>query len=390
MGTRRSIFFPIFAMFFARNAKTGNFYNLYLKIMQKGIAISKNIVRWLLGALFVASAIMKLLSIDTFQIYVFSFNILSFAFTEIAARLLIFTELVLGLMLILKLHYRPVWWLSTLLTAGFTLFLCYVVLFRHDANCHCFGDIIEVDPLTSIFKNLFLIVLFIFIYNSGNKHLSFYKKEVGSEEAPKQKLTLGLVDSDFRPLYRKWCYAVLAVGGFVVSFVLFPPNAIYSQIFTKNDLVNVPLFDKSYADSSFYMNFSDRKYDEKADTVTFNVDTARLNVDSGRYIIAVVSAGCKYCRQSCELMSSIMQHSGLPAEQFKLLIWSANNEQCARFLRVTNTYSFETHRISPFLACDMVYGSFPTFIKIENGHVIGAFDYRGISENQIVKFLSEK
>lgn len=344
----------------------------------------------LLGALFVASAIMKLLSIDTFQIYVFSFNILSFALTEIAARLLIFAELVLGLMLILKLHYRLVWWLSTLLTAGFTLFLCYVVIFRQDANCHCFGDIIEVEPLTSIFKNIALIALFIFTYNVGNKHLSFYKKEVGTEEEPKQKLTLGLVDSDFRPLYRKWCYAILAVGSFVVSFVLFPPNAIYSKIFNNNDLVNVPIFDKAYADSSFYMNFSDRKYDEKADTVTFNVDTARLDVDSGRYIIAVVSAGCKYCRQGCELMSSIMQHRNLPKEQFKILVWSANNEQCARFLRVTKTYPFETHRISPFLACDMVYGAFPTFIKIENGRVAGAFDYRGISENQIAKFLCER
>ena len=355
--------------------------------MKKALVISKNVVSCLLGVLFIASAIMKLLSIDTFQMYILSFHIINFTLTEIAARLLIGVELFLGLMLLLKLHHRWAWWGGTLLTSGFTLFLIYVVLFRNDTNCHCFGDIIEIDPLHSIYKNLVILALFAFTYRIGNHRFIFKKIE---DENQKKHLRLRITEEPHCALYYKWMYAILLLGSFVVSFVLFPPNAIYSKIFSRNEKVSTVVFDKAYADSSFYLKFTDIQYDAKKDTITFQVDTARLDMDKGNYIVAVVSSGCKYCRQSCELMSGIVAHNHLNPAQFKILIWSMNNEMCARFMRMTQTSEFEYHRIHPALACDMVYGAFPTFLEVKDGQIVGSFDSRGISENSIKEFLEGK
>lgn len=357
--------------------------------MSKGLVITKNIVRMLLGLLFIASAIMKLLSIDTFQTYVLSFDIIGFTLTEIAARLLIAAELVVGALLLLKIHYRLGWWAAALMTAGFTLFLGYVLLFRQDSNCHCFGDIIEVQPLHSVFKNVGILLLLAFSYRVGDKHLAFFKKEVGTEEEPRQKLTFGLTDAPFRRPYLRWSRIVIGVGAFVAAFVLFPPNAIYSKLFSKDNLVSTPVFDKAYADSSFYLRLNDIRYDAQNDTVTFTVDTTRLDIDQGNYLVAVVSAGCKYCKQSFELLNEIVGHHKVPTDRVKVLIWSGDYEQCARFMRITKCYQFEYHRIHPLLAIDMVYGSFPTFIKISNGKIVGSFNYRGISEGQVVDFLKK-
>ena len=143
--------------------------------MSKGVLLSKNIVRILLGMVFVPSSVLKLMSLDSFELYIFSFNLMDFALTGIAARLLIAAEMILGVALICKFEYKWSWWLGMLMTLGFTFFLVYVVIFRNDANCHCFGDLIEIDPLHSIYKNIAMMALFIFCKNAGNQRLILEK-----------------------------------------------------------------------------------------------------------------------------------------------------------------------------------------------------------------------
>ena len=91
--------------------------------MRKSILISQNSIRILLGIFFIVSAVMKVLSLDTFVMYVYSFQLFPFVLTEIACRLLIGFEMLLGVMLILKLRYKLVWWTSMGLMVAFTLFL---------------------------------------------------------------------------------------------------------------------------------------------------------------------------------------------------------------------------------------------------------------------------
>ena len=347
----------------------------------KVLDISRTIIRILLGAMFIVSAILKLITIDTFEAYVYSFHILSFTLAEIAARCLIALEFVTGCFLVAKAQYRWAWWVATLMTVGFTLFLVYVVLFRNDANCHCFGELIPVEPLHSIFKNIAILALLVFVYKQSESRLflSFHK----NEETGKK---LNIWEKDYSRKFKIWLLGISGGISLVVLFILFPPNAVYSWIYSDNDRVATNLFDKAYADSSFYLKLSEVEYRADQDTVVFQNDTARLDMDSGNYVVAVVSSMCKYCRQSCDLVNNIFERNELDSKKLKILVWGGD-ESIAHFMKETKTWKYEFHQISPYLAIDLVYGSFPTFIFITDGKVVDAFDYRGVSEKKIVEFI---
>ena len=125
--------------------------------------IVKNILRIGIGSVFIIAAILKLISIDEFEIYIYSFNIFNFFFITILSRLLIVGEFVLGVFMFFKIQYQFTW--KTILTIQilFTLFLVYVVTFRDDSNCHCFGDLVELSPTQSILKNILIIGALFFL-----------------------------------------------------------------------------------------------------------------------------------------------------------------------------------------------------------------------------------
>ena len=347
----------------------------------KALDISRTVVRILLGAMFILSAVLKLISIDTFEAYVYSFHIMSFTLAEVAARCLIALEFVTGCFLVAKAQYRWAWWIATLMTAGFTLFLVYVVLFRNDANCHCFGDLIPVEPLHSIFKNIAILALLVFAYKQSESRpfFSFCK----NEETGKR---LNFWEKDYSKKFKIWLLGISGGLALVVLFILFPPNAIYSWVYSDNDLVDTRIFDRAYADSSFYLHLTEVEFHEADDTVVFQNDTARLDMDRGNYMVAVVSSGCKYCRQSCDLVNNIFERNNLDSNKLKCLIWGTD-PSISHFMKGTKTWPYEFHQISPYLAIDLVHGSFPTFIFITDGKVVDAFDYRGVNEGKIVEFV---
>lgn len=347
----------------------------------KILNISRVVVRILLGALFIVSAILKLFTIDTFEIYVYSFHVLSFTLTAVAARCLIALEFVTGCFLVAKTQYRWVWWVATLMTAGFTLFLVYVVLFRNDANCHCFGELIPVEPLHSIFKNIAILALLVFTYKQPAKRLCISLRKNGETGR-----RIFIAEKEHSKRFKLWLLGLSGGIAFVVLFVLFPPNAVYGMIYSDNDKVDTSVFDKAYADSSFYLKLSDVEYRADHDTVVFRDDTVRLNMDHGNYVVAIISSGCKYCRQSCDLLNNIFERNDLDSNKLKFLVWGTD-PSISHFMNETKTWRYEFHQISPFLAIDIAYGSFPTFIFITDGKVVDAFDYRGVNEKKIVEFL---
>ena len=69
----------------------------------------KDILRIGIGGMFVIAAILKLMSIDEFEIYIYSFNVLNFLLTSFVSRIIIAGEFILGLFLILKINYKFTW-----------------------------------------------------------------------------------------------------------------------------------------------------------------------------------------------------------------------------------------------------------------------------------------
>ena len=294
------------------------------------------VLRLLIGGMFITTAIMKLLSIDNFEAYIYSFNIFSFLLSTVVARLIIMAEMLLGICLMSKMLYKYAWWLTMLMLAGFTVFLIYVAIFRNDTNCHCFGDIIEVDPAHSIIKNVVTMVLMLFI-----------RKE-----------------EDYQFKGKKWALVAAVAVSFIVPFCVFPMDAVYNKFVSPVDEVNNTTFEKILADSTM----------------------ADFDIHDGNYVVAVYASGCKYCKMSAKRMSLMMEQKQLDSSRFQILIWG-DSLHIQQFREETNCEKYPWYVISPYDAIDVVYGEFPTFILTRDGEVVQGVDYRGLDEKLLMEHL---
>lgn len=320
----------------------------------------KLIVRILLGGLFIFTAILKLISINNFEIYIYSFNFFSLAFSALVARAVIAAEFILGCLLIAKIFYKQAWWLTMAMLLGFTLLLIYTAIFRDDSNCHCFGELIELDPFVSIFKNLITAALMLLVMKENDYGFRGWK------------IVLGLI---------------LACG-IIVPFCVIPPDYVYTKIF-KDDTptLNEPLFEKSLQDSALMLTLQDVRRLPETDSVVFSKETLPFNISDGKYIIAVLSANCPHCKLSMEKTNIIFKNNEIVPSHLKILMWG-NESSVSKFLRETGSDQFETRLIHPILAIDLVEGAFPTFLLIDHGNITAVFNSRELTERKIIEFLS--
>ena len=305
-----------------------------LKLKTKEII--KLIFRILIGGLFILTATLKLFSLDQFELYVYSFGIFNYVMVTVLVRLLITFEFLMGIFLIAKIYYKPVWWLTMLSLVGFTFFLIWVAIFRNDANCHCFGDFVELDPIRSIIKNVITMLLLLFIFKEKDYHFKF----------------------------KKWLTRIAFAVAIILPFFVFPMDALYNQFVDPHGPVNSKSFRELKADTTF----------------------AEMNLDSGNYVIGIFFAQCKYCKLSIEKLNSIAERHGLDKSHILIFI-SGNEKSIDNFKKETKATDYSYHVINPFKALNITYGKFPMFILIENGVIKNTMDLRGINEKELVNFL---
>lgn len=296
-------------------------------------------IRLLLGVFFISTAVLKLLSIDNFEVYIYSFGLFSYTWTTFLSRLLIFIELIIGISLILKIYFKQIWWLTMLMMVGFTLFLVYAAIFRNDSNCHCFGSLIELDPMQSIVKNIITLAL-LFLIKNEKSH-------------------------DYKPVVKKWLVAGIFVVSVAIPFVAVPMDVIYNKIYSEKENVNTVAFYKSLSDSTY---FDGNKL---------------MDVSEGRYLINYALAGCKYCRIGAEKLTLMVDRHGISHEKVKFII-GGSDEAISRFIESTNTSDYEHWKIPAPQFMSITFGKFPLYVFIEDGKVVKAGDFRMIDDDLIM------
>lgn len=303
----------------------------------KTTTIARFIVRVLIGLLFIVSATLKLFSLDTFELYIYSFNIFGYGFSAFVARLVIATELFTGALLILKLKYRWAWWLAILMLSGFSLLLIYVIAFRNDSNCHCMGDIVELKPAASLIKNIITIALLLFIKN----------------------------ENDYEIKWKHLIVGIIAVLSLVIPLALFPMDNLYNLIFTK---------EKTFDEASFNA-FSQ-------DSVVVNT----IDLDSGNHIIGILSAGCEFCKISGIKISEMVDNNNLNKEKIVFFIWGEENA-INQFKEESKTTDFKYIPIDPILAVRMAHGAFPLYLYVSDGEVVKVAGLRQLYEKDVIHHL---
>ncbi|HQQ20990.1 MAG TPA: hypothetical protein PK471_03695 [Bacteroidales bacterium] len=303
----------------------------------KVINVIKIILRWLMGITFIVSAILKLISVDHFDLYIYSFGIFNFTWVSFLSRVLIAFELLLGLLLISRLYYRKVWYLTLLTMVGFTLFLIYTAIFRNDSNCHCFGTFVEFNPIESIIKNLILIALLFVIYKQN-------------ELIIKRK---GLITG------------IVSVVAFTAIFIISPPDSLFNALYHPKERINSEALDQVLQDSSL----------------------VEISDFEGNQIVAIFIPGCKYCQLSMQRLASIFERHQLDPNLLKIVI-VGNPEGVEFFRKETNIDAYPIlYYPDPISMFKATSGSFPTLLFMENKSVKKSINFRGIDEKSILDHL---
>jgi hypothetical protein len=307
--------------------------------MENSQKIIKAVIRIGIGLFFIVSAVLKLLSLDSFELYIYSFNIVNFVWSGLAARVIIACELLVGILLIAKVRYKEAWWMAMLMLAGFSLLLVYVILFRDDSNCHCMGDLVEMKPSLSLVKNLVAIALLLLV-----------RKE-----------------EDYN--YRSWGRKLALIGAFVAAlvppFFLFPMDGLYN-LFSKSDGLE-------YSEMDFHALMADSTMQD-------------VNLIHGNYIVGVISSGCGFCKTSCLKMSEIVSNNQLDTNKILFFVWG-DSASVRTFREETKTESFRFVPVSAISAIRVVNGQFPTYLFIRNGEVEATADLRHLTEKSVCEHL---
>ena len=309
------------------------------------INILKEILRYGIGSMFIIAAILKLMSIDEFEIYVYSFDVFNFLLTTLFSRLLITGELVIGLLLIFKMCYKITWRATLSVQILFTLFLVYVLVFRKDDNCHCFGELVELSPMESIVKNVVVIGGLFLIKTTRLQDHKTTSKFVGLRK-------------------------VLLIASVIIPFVVTPMDSVYKMIYSsEKEISTVDLYESF--DKVVAMDFIDND-------IVF--DSTYVFEPKGDKVVAIVSSGCKYCRLGVKKLSLMMKNNGVTPDDVNIFIWGSR-EGILNFREETMTEGCYYWHIMPHEAVDVTFGRFPTFIILKEKEIVNISDFRDIDES---------
>ena len=306
--------------------------------MEPSRSFGKSALKVILGLVFIVSALLKVLDMDRFEIYVYSYHFFSLNFSFIVARLAIIVELVLGIGLISHTLHKLYWWGSMAMLAGYTLLLIYALVIGRTDSCHCFGDFLQLDPKQSLIKNGVLILLFLPIFKMESWKTPF-----------------------------RWLILILAVMASSIGvFVASPPDNYTSNYDPDNNLQM-----------------------ELLNAMLDDAPLDSLNLREGKQVVCFFSTGCEYCQMAARKLSLMQQFYGFPEENITYL-FMGNEEGVAKFY-----VQSESMRYRDVLYPDVerllkaVDGNLPTIVFLKDGEVACEYGFRNLNEEEVKSFFAQ-
>lgn len=207
-----------------------------------------------LGLLFIISGVSKLIGIDAFEVYLYSFGFFSLPTALVLARLVIAGEILLGIGLAANVFNQLTVTVACCLTLLFTCFLCYAALIGRTDSCHCFGSLITIDPTTSLIKNGVLMVLLLLV-----RRVTSWK---------------------WRPRWFVWL--PVAVAPFVAVFCIsVPDNWMFGP---EEEILNYEKLEAAIGDGG---------------------ELQAAHLDEGHKLVAFFTPGCPFCKMARQKLSTI-------------------------------------------------------------------------------------
>ena len=307
--------------------------------MNKVFGIVPIVMKVLLGLVFIASAILKIIDLDQFEIYVYSYHFFSLNFSFLVARAAIIVELVLGIGLVSNTLHKLYWWGSMAMLVGYTLLLLYALHMGRTDNCHCFGDFLQFDPKQSLIKNGVLMLLFLPLY------------WMGEWKTPFRWLIL--------------CVAVIVSS--VAVFLVSPPDN-YTNAYTAEQNLQLELFDEML--------------DEPP------LDS--LNLRDGKQVVCFFTTGCEFCQMAAHKLSLMQGYYGFPAGRITY-VFVGKGEGIEAFYDKSESAQYRNVLYPDAVSViKAINGAFPTIVLIDNGEFVHEYGLRSMKEDEIKSFMTHE
>lgn len=375
--------------------------------MKNVLGISASVVRVLIGMLFLFSAVSKFITVDIFEIYVYSFGLFSLNVCFYISRLIISAELIIGAALISHRNPRLTIVSTILFLVCFIVFLAYAQMVGRTDSCHCFGELMPFNPVQSILKNAVLLLLLVYVakftpakwypkwwlvvlvYLTTTAVLVYYMSssfhyiDLLALVMMFVMMIVGILAS--LKFYNRWYVtAVLLLAPIVTTFILTPPDSWFyksdTEVFDKELFLSQIKGEETQNDNAVVDSVAVEQED---------VDClADIGLDSGRHIVAFLSPSCSVCRLAADKISTIARRSCPDTSQIVYVFPKvANEESYEKFYSNTHTMRFNEKRIDKELFVRITRGAFPLILLVDNGEIQTTYSYRNIEEGRIVDFL---
>ncbi len=302
----------------------------------KSKVIFSHIIRIIVGLVFILSAVFKLLSIDVFELYVFSFQIFDFDLSSVLSRLMIGIEMTIGILLITNIHFKKTWRISILLLILFSAFLIFQIIRGNNENCHCFGDLLKLSPLESLIKNSVLLGLLLLIKN----------------------------EVVFQFKYFSYIFLFATTFSITLPFVLSPPDFLVDYSREGMDLKKVvPL-------------------------INGNESLKSLHCQEGKKMICMFSVTCPFCELAAKKISVMAEKYGL--ENNIIYVFTGDKNNLNEFWIKSDSQKFNYVFLPTKNFFTIAGPTVPRIYLSDNGEIIMQYNYRSLNEKEIKDFFEEE
>ena len=283
------------------------------------------------------SSIAKLSSMESFELYIFSFGFATFDICSLVARAVVIMEFLLGSFLVFNLLHRFMKWITAAFLAVFSIFLLWRLMAGDMESCHCMGDIVDMNPTQSLIKNAFLAIMLAFSWKTDSRVFN------------RQNLIAFLTA------------AVTAATVFLVC----PPDFYYRNTSESNDL-------------------SQEAFRPVADS---------LDLSKGRRIICFYSATCEHCRHCASKMAGIIRRHDIPLDSVSVLFMQTHVAQdsvvTAFYAEHGDGLVLPYHDLHPFDFIPLTNGSMPLVTLFKDGNLVKEYDYLSLDEKELASFFND-
>ena len=291
-------------------------------------------IRFIVGLFFITSGSLKLISIDSFEIYIYSFGIFNLKLSFLFARFIISLELLSGILITIGFFLKKTTFYSIILLSFFSIFIAYLYLSNNEEHCHCFGDIIELSLSFSFIKNIILLVLLIIINKNHEINMKFKK--------------LVLITS-----------TIVSIS---LPLILSPPDFFFYNKYSKGIDYNDLLLDEFLTNNNQYKK--------------------------GKQILSFYGTSCKFCKLASQKIS-VIANKAERNEMFSNIFWGTE-DAIQTFFETTKSTKFNYSSLKADKFLRITNGKMPLIICIDNGVVKAKYGYRNINENEFMAFINSK